>query len=135
MGRKAQWSSHFAPCSIHFVSVATCSLVSVLPLSAGGMWSASAAVMRFSNSLFFTSPGTTATAPLAASPLALFSTSSRSFAFSLPLSGPWQAKQFSLKIGRTSRLNCTSAAGAASDSKSSGRAKRMGESSGRAAGG
>ena len=56
-------------------------------------------LIRAISSLLSTSPGTMAPALMAAS-----RRSSRRSAFRAALSGPWHAKQFSARIGRTSRL-------------------------------
>ena len=60
----------------------------------------SLALIRATSSLPSVSPGVMAPALMASS-----RRSSRKSALRAALSGPWQAKQFSARIGRTSRLN------------------------------
>ena len=64
-------------------------------------------LIRAINSLASRSPAVMAPASMAAS-----RRSSRRLAFLAALSGPWQAKQFSARIGRTSRLYSSLPAGA-----------------------
>ena len=105
--RNAQCPSHFAPCSTHARSVSISAAVNATPAETGGIRIAGiAAVIRRINLLATTSPGTIAR--FAASSLS--SRSAIPFAFA---SGPWHAKHLSERMGRTSRLNCTSAAPAA----------------------
>src|SRR5215475_2780804 len=58
-------------------------------------------------SLLLTSPGTIAKQPPLISARAPSSISKRRFVVLLALSGPWQAKHRSERIGRMSRLNST----------------------------
>ena len=79
----------------------TIAAVSGLLASGGGIWrSLSSLRMRRISSLSFGLPGTNAFAVVAA-----WRSSNRRSAFRVFLSGPWQAKQCSERIGRISRLN------------------------------
>jgi hypothetical protein len=81
------------------------------PLSTGGMRSsASSACTRSSTRLASGSPATIAKPDLRAA-VAPSNVSRRSFAWRLPASGPWHAKQRSERIGRTSRSKLGIAAG------------------------
>ena len=85
-GTKAQCFCHFAPCSIHRRISSICRSVSLRPVRTGGMRSlSSAAVTRTTNT---------------PSPV-----SNRKLVTRFDLSGPWQLKQLSDRIGRMSRLN------------------------------
>ena len=108
-GRNAQWPCHSAPSSIHWRSSSISRLDSgSCPMAAGGMRLAlSEADTRRNNSLLPGSPGTMALRPPLSAVAAPCSSSSRSDVIRLASSGPWQAKQFSDRIGRMSRLNCT----------------------------
>ena len=95
----AQCLPHLAPASIHSLSVAFCAAVSFRFDSGGGMSSsASFEKMRAMISLSALLPGTMT------SRLASASTSKRSLALRALASGPWQVKQVSERIGKTSRL-------------------------------
>src|SRR5271165_5543401 len=65
-------------------------------------------VTRRTTSLRSGSPGTMAKRPFASSIRAPASVSKRNFVFRLAASGPWQAKHWSERIGRISRLNSIS---------------------------
>ena len=106
-GTNAQCGSYAAPSAIHRLSRSTCSPVSRPILASGGgiTESGSVEMIRATSSLAATSSGTIARAPLSSSLVACSATSSRRPACRLPLSGPWQAKQLSERIGRMSRLN------------------------------
>ena len=66
--------------------------------------SGSSEMIRATSSLASMSSGTIARVPLSNSSVALSATSRRSPACRLALSGPWQAKQLSERIGRMSLL-------------------------------
>ena len=79
-----------------------------LPLFLGGIcWSGSWLSIRAISSLSSGLPGTIARAPLSVSAKAPSWVSSRSPALRALSSGPWQAKQLSERIGRTSRAKPT----------------------------
>ena len=103
----AQCGSYVAPSAIHRSSVSTCSSKSRPILACGGGMTASGSseTIRATSSLSSIFSGTIARAPLSSSSIATSGISSRSPACRLPLSGPWQAKQLSERIGRMSRLN------------------------------
>ena len=117
-GTKAQCGSYGAPWAIHRLSRSTCSSVSRPILASGGgiTESGSVEMIRATSSLASTFSGTMARAPLSSSLVACSATSSRRPACRLPLSGPWQAKQLSERIGRMSRLNEIRPAGLLVDS-------------------
>src|SRR6516165_2592206 len=97
-GMNDQCFCHFAPSATHCVKVLICSGFSTCPLEGGGIrLSGSVDVMRRISSL---SPGLPATI----TERAPSSVSKCSFALRFALSGPWQLKQRSDRIGRTSRL-------------------------------
>ena len=106
-GTNAQCGSYFAPSVIQRLRSSTCSSVRRPIFASGGgiTLSGSSEVTRAMSSLAATSSGTIAREPLSSSATACSATSSRRPACRLPLSGPWQAKQFSDRIGRMSRLN------------------------------
>ena len=88
-------------------------LLSGLPESAGGMRISSSSVSsRRRTSLCSGLPGAIAGLP-SRSAVALSTRSKRNSAWSWSLSGPWQAKHLSARIGRMSRLNCTGSAAVA----------------------
>ncbi len=101
----AQCFSHFPPCATHAFNVSICFAESGRANFAGGMRSfASSAVTREMSSPFSGLPGTN-------SGCSRFcvagSRSRRNFALRLSASGPWHWKQWSARIGRTSRLKST----------------------------
>ena len=107
-GLNAQCLVQVAPCSTHRRSTATCSGVSGLPVFFGGIcrsgsWLSIRAISSLSPGL----PGTIARPPLSSSANAPSWVSSRSPALRALSSGPWQAKQWSERIGRTSRAKPT----------------------------
>ena len=105
-GMNAQCPLYSAPSAIHCRSVATCfSVRGGFVLVFGGMWSSSSVVrMRLRSGLSSGLPGTMAGPsdfpPLSAAALL----SRRSSLLIFAVSGPWQVKQLSERIGRTSRL-------------------------------
>ena len=100
-GMNAQCFSHLAPCEIHARSVSMSLDVNARPESTGGIRSSGSAwVMRLNNSLPLGLPAVMIAWPGAP-------VSSRRSALRLAASGPWHSKQFSERIGRTSRLNGT----------------------------
>ena len=102
---KAQCSCQCAPSAIQVFSLAICSTVSFLPLSVGGMTSSSSLdVIRAISVLCAGSPGAMAISPDLAGLNASSLTSNRSLPLRAFSSGPWQAKQYSDRIGRISRL-------------------------------
>ena len=103
----AQCGSYCAPSAIHRLTSSTCSSVSRPILASGGgiTLSGSSEMIRATSSLAATSSGTIAREPLSSSAVACSAVSSRSPACRLALSGPWQAKQLSERIGRMSLLN------------------------------
>ena len=105
---KAQCALVGAPCSTHRRSMAICAAVNCLPLFLDGIRSSGSSFsIRSMRSLSSGLPGTIATPP----PLSLLKApsfvSSRSPALRFRSSGPWQAKQLSERIGRTSRAKFT----------------------------
>src|ERR1043166_8376574 len=103
-GMNAQCFCHFAPSAIHCVRTLICCGFSACPLEGGGIrLSGSGDVTRRISSLSSGLPATI-------TDFAPSSVSKCSFALRLALSGPWQLKQRSERIGRTSRLNSTAAA-------------------------
>ncbi len=106
----AQCPCHGAPARIHCLSFSFSSGLSFLCESGGGMMSSSSvALTRRQSSLFARLPGTTA-----GSRLAVFSknpsfVSRRRPALRALASGPWQAVQYSERMGRMSRLKATCA--------------------------
>ena len=113
-GTNAQCFSYRAPPSIHRRRIAFSATESVLCDFGGGMISSRSCVLiRDHNSLPFKSFGLMITAPLSPLPNAPSSVSNRISDFRFFASKPWQAKQFSARIGRISRLNAKSLPGAA----------------------
>ena len=109
----AQWAWYFAPSAIHRVSVSFWSLVSTRFDFGGGIRSeASWLMIRSTTALASTSPGTIASDSIADS-----RKSSRRSALRWLASRPWQGKQFSARMGRTSRLKSTSGGDAAGTSR------------------
>ncbi len=108
-GTYDQWGSQGAPSAIQRRRSATCASVSRgLPLFASGMRRVSSgSVTRATSALLSGAPATIGTAPERTAALAVASTSRRSPASRRLRSGPWQAKQLSARIGRTSRLKLT----------------------------
>ena len=107
-GSKAQCVDHVAPCSTQRRSTATWSAVSCLPLFLGGMCSSGSSLsIRTISSLSSGLPGTIARPPLSSLANAPSFVSSRRPALRVLSSGPWQAKQLSERIGRTSRAKLT----------------------------
>jgi len=99
-GMNDQWFWYSAPSAIHRFSSAFCAPVRLLRLLGGGMsCSGSSASIRATSSLSSGFPGT-----MAVDCMAMSRRSSRKSALRAALSGPWQAKQFSERIGRISRL-------------------------------
>ena len=121
---KAQCGSYFAPWAIQRVRTSFSFGASGRCSSGGGMISSgSVALMRAMTALRFRSPGTMAVSPLLSGLVAPANSSSRSPALRpLLASGPWQPKQRSERIGRTSRLKSTRSA-AEARAQSRGRAK------------
>src|ERR1043166_6796260 len=104
----AQCTAYFAPSAIHRFKVSTCAAFSVFPDFTGGIRSSgSLAVTRAIISLLSGAPATIGTAPDLAGFKASARISNLSFALRAPSSGPWHLKQFSVRIGRTSRLKST----------------------------
>src|SRR5271170_1009384 len=100
---KAQCSFQGAPASIQRRRISFCSAVRVLCDIAGGMRKAgSSDVIRLMIRLSAGFPGAM-TNPFLRSAKAPSRTSSRRSAMRFPLSGPWQRKQLSERIGRTWR--------------------------------
>ena len=107
IGRKDQCSSYSAPCFIQSSRIFFCFADSRLPVSGGGMSSSlSSLCRRNTNSLSSGFPGTTAVYP-PRSLSAPSDKSSRRFASRVLLSGPWQWKQYSERMGRTSLVKST----------------------------
>ncbi len=99
-GISDQCFSYSAPWATHRLSVSFWAAVSVFFVFGGGIRSdSSSEKIRWMAALSSGLPGTIASASIAWS-----RTSSRSFALRAAESGPWQGKQFSMRIGRTSRL-------------------------------
>ena len=107
MNDHSGWYS--APAAIQALSVSFWAAVSCLWIEGGGITSSlSVAKMRWIISLSSGLPGAMAPALTATS-----RRSNRRSAFREALSGPWQAKQFSARIGRTSRLKLSFSAAVA----------------------
>ena len=103
-GMNDQCLAYAAPCSIQRLSVSFCSAVSTRCESGGGIISASSSlVMRRQSFALFGIAGTIAGTP-SRSAKADSATSSRRSACRAFSSKPWHWKQFSERIGRTSRL-------------------------------
>src|SRR5262245_37381579 len=95
-----QWGWYSAPAAIQVFSRFFCSGVSFLRDAGGGICSFGLVEkMRWTSSLSSALPGSNAPTLIAAARW-----SSRSDALRAALSGPWQAKQLSARMGRISRL-------------------------------
>ena len=104
-GSNAQCFAYSAPDSIQRLRISFCAAVSFLPDFGGGICSSGSAWMRRISSLLSGFFGTIAFSPLGSSAMAPARSSSRRSAWRASLSKPWQAKQFSARIGNTSRRN------------------------------
>ena len=101
---KAQWFSHLAPSLIHFCRVCLSLSVSCRCASGGGMISSGSLFkIRKTSSLSSGLPEAIAGKPSRLA-LASSSTSNLRLASRVSESGPWQVKQASERMGRTSRL-------------------------------
>ena len=111
----AQCGSYLAPCAIQRVRMSFSAAESGRCSSGGGMTSSgSVALRRAMTALRLRSPGTMAVSPLFSRLVAPANSSRRKPALRpLLASGPWQPKQRSERIGRTSRLKSTRSAATA----------------------